>query len=108
VALSNYYKTFTAKRIDQSDWEGITEVPIGRFKGFLQPVSGSENFEHFKQDEKVTHRLYTPAGVKLLYGDIITYADGLDYTVIFSLQENGISGIERHKEFLVGRRGEGE
>lgn len=104
MAISNYYKKFTASRPNQASWDGGSNS-LGTFKGFLQPVSGSESFDHFKQDEKVTHRLYTDVSTRLLYGDIITYS-GLDYTVVFSLQENGISGIERHKEILVSRRGE--
>lgn len=106
MALSNYYKTFSAARPDDNDFED-SSTPLGNFKGFLQPVSGNENLDHFKVDQKITHRLYTPISTKLLYGDIITYS-GLEYVVIYSLQEDGVSGISRHKEFLVSRRGEGQ
>lgn len=113
MMISRYYIPFTAIRPDDgSNFDATPDgTPLGVFKGLLQPVGSSENFSHFKTDDKITHRLYTGVMTQLEYGDIITYA-GVQYTIIGPLQPTGISGmngisLNSHKEILVGTRGEG-
>lgn len=68
-------------------------------KGFMQPVNGGEQFKELKAGEVATHRFYTNLSTSAVYGDRIA-VNGVNYTVLFAGQPNGISAVNHHKEIL--------
>jgi hypothetical protein len=84
-----------------------SSVPFGNkvtntfaIKGFIQPVSGSENFQAGKSGEKVGALLFSEMGYNAVYGDSINY-NGITYKVLYGTQPNGISGTGHHKEMTL-------
>lgn len=73
---------------------------VGYYKGFIQPVGGSETQRFGKTDEQYTHRCYCPVAVPAEYNDVITQG-GVEWTVVFSTQTVGISSVNHHKELLL-------
>ena len=84
-----------------------TSVPFGNkvtntfdVKGFIQPVSGSENFQAGKSGEKVGALLFCEMGYNAVYGDSISF-NGITYKLLYGTQPNGISGTGHHKEMTL-------
>jgi hypothetical protein len=68
---------------------------------FIQPISGNEVFRYGRADEDSTHRMYCPVSVIANYGDKVTQ-NGVAYKVLFADQPTGISGVNDHKEIVLG------
>jgi len=102
--LTDYYKPLSIYRTVASATPGQTptEITIGFYKGFIQPVSSSETFMQGKSAEVATHRLYTYMKTPIVKGDRVNQ-NSQNYRVISSvIQPGGISGVDHHKEILLG------
>ena len=102
--LTDYYTMFSIFETTPNPVLGQapTETTIGFYKGFIQPVSSSETFLQGKSAEKATHRLYTGMTTPIEKGYRINQKSQ-NYRVIASIiQPGGISGVDHHKEVLLG------
>ena len=101
--LEKYFTAFTLYTITPpgTGWGDSTWTAAGNYKGFIQPISGGEVFQDGKAGEKATHRLYTYVSTPVNYGDKVSQG-GQDYFVIYAIQPAGISGVNHHKEVILG------
>lgn len=100
--LADYYTPLTLERaayVGDNVPKSYAAVS-GSHTGFIQPVSGNEQFKIGKAGEKVTHRLYTDVSSPAIYKDRVTQ-NGQVYYVVFAGQPTGISGVNDHKEILL-------
>lgn len=104
--LSRRYRPYTLTEKNTTDPFAPTESVVEQGRGFLQPVSSSETFEHLKSDQEISARLYTNVDTVAKYGHTLTY-EGSKYTVLYAFQPEGVSSVGHHKEILVGRYGSG-
>lgn len=95
--LAARFSSHVVTRFARDGWGATTSTNF-TIRGFIQPVSGSENFSHLNLGQTVSARLYCPIETNLNYGDTIG-----DYRVMYSFQPNGISGTEHHKEVLLSQ-----
>ena len=103
MAVTDYYSSITIERRSGSAIEGtLTEgVLAGEWEGFIQPVSASEQFKFGKSGENATHRLYTHIDTDIQRLDKVTQ-NGQSYTVLAFVQPAGVSGVDSHREILLG------
>ena len=100
--LTDYYTNFLLEeKSGGGDWTAVAWGTVGTYKGFIQPVGGSETFRDGKAGEQVTHRLYTGLSTPAEYGQRVTQS-GRTYIVLYTDQVNGISAVGHHKEVLLG------
>jgi hypothetical protein len=103
LSIEKYYKSLVIK--EQVTTGGSFGTPafntVGTYKGFIQPVLGSEHVRNGKGQEEATHRLYTSLSTPFKYGYIVTQ-NSIDYMMLYGTQPSGISGKEHHKEILMG------
>ena len=104
--LSSRFTPLTVKRRDTTStaaqFGGGSEAVVQYSRGFIQPVSGGENLDYLRLDDKATHRLYCPVDLPAIYGDIIEQK-GERFIVVYADQPNGITGFLFHKEILMKR-----
>jgi hypothetical protein len=102
MAIENFYSDFDYKPpLAQNNWNtNGAWGEVQTFRGFIQSRSGNENTSYSSSNEKVSAILYTSIDVNLEYGGLINDK----YKVISQDNENGISGVNHHKEILLGSR----
>ena len=71
-------------------------TPSKTIRGYIQPVSGSDEFKNQSLDKVTTHRMYIQMSDTISGTDKIVY-NGMTYRVTY-VQDNGIANISDHKE----------
>jgi hypothetical protein len=99
--LESRYTVHTVYEKIYDDFVAESFQLVGYYKGFLQAVSGNEQFEKGKGGENVTHRFYTGLRTPCQYGYLIE-SGASKFIMLYTLQHNGISGTGHHKEILCG------
>lgn len=79
-------------------WQNLSGSP---YKGFIQPISGGETYRDGKAGEQATHRLYTSVQTPSIYGYKVIQ-NGQSYIMLYAIQPTGISGVDHHKEIVMG------
>lgn len=99
MSLRARYRSFDLQR--KSTPASAVDEPayelVGRYLGFIQPVSGSEAAQFNALNESRSHRLYTDVATPVQFGDRIVQ-DGINYNAVFVTQVTGISSVGHHKE----------
>jgi len=107
MSLEARYRPITLYRAAQgaSAVDEPTRELVGVYRGYIQPISGSETTQAEGLREMRTHRMYTLATTPIQFGDEIEQ-DEIVYRAVFTLQPAGISSVKHHKEIdlqYVGR-----
>ncbi len=90
-------KTTTGGSTGTVAWSDV----VGDFTGFIQPIGGGETFRDGKAGEQATHRLYTTVDTPVIYLNRVTQ-NSQPYLMLYAIQPAGVSGINRHKEIIMG------
>lgn len=90
-------RTTTGGSFGTTAWSDV----VGDFTGFIQPIGGGETFRDGKGGEQATSRLYTTVDTPAVYGYRVTQ-NSQPYMMLYAIQPAGISGINRHKEIIMG------
>lgn len=99
MSLARRYRPFELYRLTPgaSSVDEPTRERVGTYRGFIQPISGSETTQANALKELRSHRLYTSTQTPVEQGDEIEQ-DGVTYRAVFTTQVNGISSVQHHKE----------
>ncbi len=101
MAITDYYTSLLIQERDSGgSFQAQTWQNVGPYDGFIQPVSGKENYRDGKAGEQATHRLYTDLETPAKYGYKVTQF-GQSYIILYAIQPGGISGVDHHKEILM-------
>lgn len=99
MSLESRYTPFQLYRDTRgaSAVDAPTRTLVGGYRGFIQPVSGTETTQAEGLRESRTHRLYCPVSTPVQFGDEIEQG-GVTYRAVFVTQTAGISSVTHHKE----------
>lgn len=99
MSLARRYRPFLLYRAARgaSAVDEPTRTLVGTYRGFIQPVSGSETTQANALKELRSHRLYTYANTPIEQGDEIEQ-DSVTYRAVFTTQPRGVSSVQHHKE----------
>lgn len=99
MSLARRYRPFILYRVSQgaSAVDEPTRATVGVYRGFIQPVSGTETTQAEGLKELRSHRLYTFTTTPIEQGDEIEQ-DGVVYRAVFTTQPRGVSSVQHHKE----------
>ena len=108
ILLTDKYSLLTIEVLTSSgssDTDPISWVDApGINTGFIQPVSGKENFRNGRAGEQVEALMFTGIDTPGEYGYRVTQ-NGQSYMMLYTLQPEGISGVGHHKEITLGAVG---
>ena len=100
MALSDYYKPLTLKRLTRTDplRKGDTFETVALFKGYIQRNGGTEAITKNEYGSRSTHTLFCPVDLLVKFGDQVVDAVGRVYSVNIPSEEDGVVSLGYHQE----------
>ena len=85
------------------DFDGMSYIYAGIYKGFIQPTGGGQQYKQGKGGEQAEFVFYTELRTPVDYGHKIVDKEGNSVMMLYTDQPQGISGTKHHKEIACSR-----